>query len=96
MGFGAPLSGAQYFVGNSVMHGKINAIVEVYHNAEAHHDAKVQMQTNEELTKNALIMPFIAALGYNVFNPFEVIPEFDAGVAGKKGERADYAIKIND
>lgn len=27
----------------------------------------------EEATKNAFIMPMIAALGYDVFNPFEVV-----------------------
>jgi len=47
---------------------------------------------SEEATKNALIMPFIQALGYDVFNPTEVVPEFVADVAGKKGERVDYAI----
>lgn len=46
----------------------------------------------EEATKNALVMPFIAALGYNVFNPSEVVPEFTADVGTKKGEKADYAI----
>jgi len=46
----------------------------------------------EEATKNALVMPFIAALGYNVFNPSEVVPEFTADVGTKRGEKADYAI----
>ncbi|MEZ6044419.1 MAG: type I restriction enzyme HsdR N-terminal domain-containing protein [Planctomycetaceae bacterium] len=46
----------------------------------------------EEATKNALIMPFINALGYNVFDPTEVIPEFTADVGIKKGEKVDYAI----
>jgi len=46
----------------------------------------------EEATKNALIMPFIAALGYDVFNPKEVLPEFVADVGTKKGEKVDYAI----
>ena len=33
----------------------------------------------EEATKNALVMPFIKdILGYDVFNPMEVIPEFTA------------------
>ncbi len=50
----------------------------------------------EEATKNALIMPFIAALGYDVFNPQEVIPEFVADHGTKKGEKVDYAIKQND
>ncbi|MFA7330205.1 MAG: type I restriction endonuclease [Candidatus Delongbacteria bacterium] len=47
----------------------------------------------EEATKNALVMPFIAALGYDVFNPHEVVPEFTADVGLKKGEKVDYAIK---
>jgi hypothetical protein len=46
----------------------------------------------EEATKNALIMPFIAALGYDVFNPAEVTPELNADVGIKKGEKVDYAI----
>ena len=32
----------------------------------------------EEATKTALVLPFIAALGYDVFNPSEVVPEFAA------------------
>ena len=46
----------------------------------------------EEATKNALVMPFIAALGYNVFDPTEVTPELNADVGIKKGEKVDYAI----
>lgn len=46
----------------------------------------------EEATKNALIMPFISALGYNVFDPTEVTPELCADVGIKKGEKVDYAI----
>lgn len=49
--------------------------------------------STEEATKNALVMPFIAALGYDVFNPMEVVPEFVADVGIKKGEKVDYAIK---
>jgi hypothetical protein len=37
-------------------------------------------------------MPFISALGYNVFDPIEVIPEFTADIGTKKGEKVDYAI----
>ncbi len=47
----------------------------------------------EEATKNALVMPFIAALGYDVFNPQEVVPELTADVGVKKGDKVDYAIK---
>lgn len=46
----------------------------------------------EEAAKNALVLPFISALGYNVFDPFEVTPELDADVGIKKGEKVDYAI----
>lgn len=46
----------------------------------------------EEATKNALVMPFISALGYNVFDPTEVTPELCADVGVKKGEKVDYAI----
>lgn len=46
----------------------------------------------EEATKNAFIMPFLQALGYDVFNPTEVVPEFIADIGIKKGEKIDYAI----
>ncbi len=46
----------------------------------------------EEATKNALVMPFIAILGYDIFDPTEVLPEFIADVGIKKGEKVDYAI----
>lgn len=48
--------------------------------------------STEEATKNAFVMPFIQALGYNVFDPTEVVPEFTADVGIKKGEKVDYAI----
>ncbi|MDN6412012.1 MAG: type I restriction enzyme HsdR N-terminal domain-containing protein [Yaniella sp.] len=47
----------------------------------------------EEATKNAFVMPFISTiLGYDIFNPLEVIPEFTADVGVKRGEKVDYAI----
>lgn len=46
----------------------------------------------EEATKNAMIMPLIQILGYNVFDPLEVTPELVADVGTKKGEKVDYAI----
>lgn len=48
--------------------------------------------STEEATKNAFIMPLIASLGYDVFNPFEVVPEMDCDLIKKKGEKIDYAI----
>ena len=46
----------------------------------------------EEATKNAIIMPFIQALGYDIFDPTEVVPEFICDIGTKKGEKIDYAI----
>ena len=47
----------------------------------------------EEATKTAIIMPFISrVLGYDVFNPQEVVPEFVADIGLKKGEKIDFAI----
>lgn len=47
----------------------------------------------EEATKNAFVMPFISSiLGYDVFDPLEVVPEFTADVGIKKGEKVDYAV----
>lgn len=52
---------------------------------------KEQIQT-EEATKNAFIMPFLQVLGYDVFNPIEVVPEYITDIGTKKGEKIDYAI----
>ena len=50
----------------------------------------------EEGTKTALVLPFIThVLGFNVFDPDEVVPEFTADVGTKKGEKVDYAIISN-
>ena len=46
---------------------------------------KESIQT-EEATKNAFVMPFLQSLGYDVFNPLEVVPEFIADIGIKKGE----------
>ncbi len=59
--------------------------------AERIEKLKDNLQT-EEATKNALIMPFLQALGYDVFNPLEVMPEFTCDIGTKKGEKIDYAI----
>lgn len=57
--------------------------------------AQLEYCETEEASKNALVMPFIAALGYDVFDPTEVVPEFTADIGTKKGEKVDYAIKID-
>ncbi|WP_445455530.1 type I restriction endonuclease [Flavobacterium sp. HNIBRBA15423] len=50
----------------------------------------------EESTKHAFVLPFINILGYDTFNPTEVVPEFTADLGLKKGEKVDYAIFQND
>lgn len=68
---------------------KLNALNQKLQNIQA------TIQT-EEATKNALIMPFIQnILGYDVFDPLEVVPEFTCDVGTKKGEKIDYAILKN-
>ncbi|MBY6122832.1 type I restriction endonuclease [Mameliella alba] len=49
----------------------------------------------EEATKTSVILPFLQALGFDVFNLDEVIPEFIADVGTKKGEKVDFAVKID-
>lgn len=60
---------------------------------------RIQRQKNvvltEEAAKTAFVLPFLQALGYDVFNPLEVIPEFTADHGVKKGEKVDYAITQN-
>ena len=46
----------------------------------------------EEATKNAFVMPFISALGYDIHDPLEVIPEFTADAGVRQQEKVDYAI----
>jgi hypothetical protein len=55
---------------------------------------KAQIKT-EEATKTAFVLPFINLLGYDIFNPIEVVPEFVADLGIKKGEKVDYAIFQN-
>lgn len=57
---------------------------------------QISVLDTEEATKNALVMPFIAALGYDVFDLLEVVLEFTADVGLKKGEKVDYAIRVED
>lgn len=50
----------------------------------------------EEATKNAFIMPFLSqVLGYDVFDPSEVVPEYVCDLGTKRGEKIDYAIFRN-
>ena len=64
---------------------------KMYNLSERIKQLKENIQT-EEATKQSFILPFFQALGYDVFNPLEFIPEFTADVGIKKHEKVDYAI----
>lgn len=52
---------------------------------------KTQVQS-EEGSKTALVLPLLQILGYDIFNPKQVMPELIADIGTKKGERVDYAL----
>lgn len=47
----------------------------------------------EEAVKTAVVLPFLRALGYDVFDPSEVIPEFTADAVGKKARKLITPLK---
>jgi predicted type IV restriction endonuclease len=60
---------------------------------------RAEAVSGEEATKMGLIVPFFSTLGYDVFDPTEVIPEYIADFAIKKSgqmEKVDYAISISN
>lgn len=77
---------AVYLGGNAVDLG--TRILELQKRTMEHREVLL----TEEAAKTALVMPFLQSLGYDVFNPSEVVPEFTADVGTKKGEKVDYAI----
>ncbi|MDI9349572.1 MAG: type I restriction enzyme HsdR N-terminal domain-containing protein [Candidatus Symbiobacter sp.] len=62
--------------------------------SERQNDNEYKLET-EEATKSALVVPFIRALGYDDTDPKDVIPEYDADIKGKKGEKVDYILRKN-
>jgi hypothetical protein len=67
-------------------------LIDELNNLSSKVSKQKDMINTEEATKNAFVMPFITALGYNVFDPTEVTPELTADVGTKKSEKVDYAI----
>ncbi|OYT15052.1 MAG: hypothetical protein B7C24_15060 [Bacteroidetes bacterium 4572_77] len=49
--------------------------------------------STEEATKHAFVLPFLQAIGYDIFNPLEVEPEAVADVSTYNGSKVDYCIK---
>lgn len=67
---------------------QLNALQEIVERATTQRDNL----STEEAAKHALVLPFIQVLGYNIFDPSEIVPEFTADYGHKKGEKVDYAI----
>lgn len=57
---------------------------------------RAHLVENEEAVKMSLVAPVLQALGYDVFNPMEVVPEYYCDIGIKKGEKVDYAICDNN
>ena len=71
-------------------------LIDRLHELSARIKKQKEHTLTEEAAKHAFVLPFLSALGYDVFNPMEVIPELDADHGVKKGEKVDYAIKKDD
>ncbi|MBH8564300.1 restriction endonuclease subunit R [Nostoc sp. CENA67] len=59
---------------------------------------KADKGLNEQATKMALILPFLKAIGYDVFDASEVMPEYVADFATKQPgplKKVDFALAIN-
>jgi hypothetical protein len=62
------------------------------HDLASHIPDKIDKIKNEDAAKMAFVQPFIIALGYDIHDPDEVMPEYPIFESGKKNEYADYAI----
>lgn len=82
-------------MGGSDMESKMSNFVEQVSVLADRSKAAERQALTEEATKTAVVLPFIQTLGFDVFNLDEVIPEFDADVGVKKGEKVDFAIKVD-
>jgi len=81
-----------YLAGSTITVCKHMELIDHLSNLASRVQKQVTFIQTEEATKNALVLPFLNALGYNVFDPTEVVPEFVADIGTKKGEKVDYAI----
>ena len=51
----------------------------------------------EEATKMSLILPFLEkVLGWNPYDPHQLVPEFAADIGTKRGEKVDFAAMADD
>ncbi len=70
--------------------------VDKIHEIASHVPEKVSNIQSEETTKTALVLPFIQALGYDIFDPTEVKAELTLDMGGVRADRIDYAIFKNN
>ena len=68
---------------------KINGLSEKINNTK-------DKVITEEATKTSYILPLLNILGYDIFDPTIVVPEFTADIGKKKNEKVDYAIMVED
>ena len=71
--------------------------MELYKTLEELSDKDSKLRNHvatEEATKTAFVLPFLVSLGYDIYNPLEVIPEMDCDIS-RKGDKVDYAINID-
>jgi hypothetical protein len=66
--------------------------IDKIHDLAAHIPDQIELIKTEEATKMAFVLPFINALGYNIFDANQVVPEFTMDIGGRKDEKVDYAI----
>ena len=71
---------------------RANLIWAQMQDAKARNDNNSRPLQTEEAAKTALVLPFIQALGYDVFDHSQVVPEFTADFGTRQGEKVDYAI----
>lgn len=58
--------------------------------------SKLEHTKNEESIKTSIILPFLSKLGYDVFDPKIIIPEYTADQSTKNGEKVDYCVNDID
>ena len=58
-------------------------------------DRSVRVKPQEAPTKQGMVLPFIQALGYDIFDVEEVRPEADAARGTKAGDKVDYAVGVD-
>ena len=89
------LTYAYFSVGIATLKGDAMPIDDSLRTLAERIKAHSSAMLTEEAVKTAVVLPFLASLDYDVFNPNEVVPEFSADAVGKKGEKVDYAIKVD-